>query len=474
MTETPAFEHRYRLALTAYVDAPGETGRSEAYLLGRQAVTDGLGLLELAVVHEHAVRSVRSGAPRADVDEIAMEFFLEALSNFDMAQRGYLEAQASARVERRQVELLSRLNQAVVALASVTGYAERVDAVVELSAMLVAGEPSAAGLFVDDGEWISAHPATDVTPDLRKAAANARTTRRTSLGPAAGSGWVLATPMGGPPGAQRGGLALWQLPAFSDEEVAVVEQFARYASMALDMASRFEQEHELAVNLQRALLPPAPQPVPGIHVAWRYVAAESRDIGGDWYDLLSTEKGEAVLVVGDVTGHDLRAAAIMGQLRLALQADVIDGHPPIEVLDRADRLLQRLHPDRMATVVYAVIDSDRRTLALSNAGHPPPILVSPDGTVTLMTTGRSVPLGVDAPGGRRRQATYALEPGATLILYTDGLIEDRAHGLEAGLERLMVALRAAAGEPETICEVALSIRRGVRSDDVCVLCARIE
>jgi hypothetical protein len=477
MAEAAAFAARYRDALCAHVKAPGEAGRSEAYELGRHAVSAGIGLLELAVAHQEALDVAVPADAGPAARAAAREFYLEALSTFDMAQRGYLEAQERARTERVHSDRLSRLNQAVVAVASVAGYTERLNATLEHARLLFGGSARSA-LFVDDSaELVRPQFGADVLSDLRVAGYKARLEERTHVETAewrgAGDGWLLATPIGEPGHLPRGALVIWRPEAFGDEDLAIAEQFARYASMALDMAARFEQEHELAITLQRSLLPPAPPDVPGVRVAWRYLPAEARDIGGDWYDVFNLDSGEVVLVVGDVMGHDLRAAAIMGQLRLSLQAYAIDGHPPAEVMNRADRLLQRIDPARLATVVYAVIDRPRRHLLLSNAGHPAPLRLDPDRTTSILTAGLSVPLGTDVEEVRHQQAQYVLNPGTRLLFYTDGLIEDRRRSVDEGLADLMKSLQAASGAPDEMCELTLAVRGDAR-DDVCVLCAVID
>lgn len=285
---------------------------------------------------------------------------------------------------------------------------------------------------------------------------------------------MLAVPVGSPPFFPRGALVIRRVTPFSDEEVTIVEQFTQYASMALDMAGRREQDHAMAVTLQHALLPRTLPKVRGLQVAWRYLPAEGREIGGDWYDVFNLENGEVAVVIGDVMGHDLQAAAIMGQLRLALQAYAIDGYSPSEVVDRSDRLLQLVDPARLATVAYIVIDPERRCLRLTNAGHPPPLLQAPDGTVTILTGGLSVPLGTDAADARHCQVEYPLQPGMRLLLYTDGLVETRQCDIGRGIDHIIDVLQSEPGNPDALCDAVLSVRTEAREDDICILCAVID
>lgn len=466
------FAVRYQQALGAYVKDPNEPGRSEAYELGRTAVGASLSLLDFAALHHQAVESVLS----QDLDEaarrVATEFFLEALSTFDMAQRGYLEAQERARSEREHAEKLRALNEAVVAITAVESFSERLANVSEYSARMVGAEGSGVILEGEPG----LEPADRLPPELFTLARRATTKRSTQVaavtqGP--DGRWAVAVPIGDGSEVVRGSLVLWRTDPFLSDEVALIEQFARYASMALDMSARFEREHELAITLQHAMLPPAPPDVPGLEVAWRYRPAQARDIGGDWYDVFNVDNGDVVLVVGDVMGHDLRAAAIMGQLRLALQAYAIDGYPPSEVVDRADRLLHRLDPALLATLAYGVLDRDRRHIVLSNAGHPPPLLIDSAGEATPLMGALSVPLGTDVSHVRHRQVEYELHTGERLLFYTDGLVEDRRRGFDEGLSQLISSLRGAPRTPEEVCDTALSVRGEYRMDDVCVLCAAI-
>lgn len=477
MAEPAAFAVRYHSALAAHAAAGGELGRAEAYSLGREAVGSGMSLLELAIVHNDAQSAVLGEGISSPARDAAMEFYLEAISTFDMAQRGYLEAQERARIEHRHAERLARLNEAVVAVSARVGHAERCAMILRQSLALFGSGQGA--LFVDGLELVDPPAGPQVIAELRSLAAKTRANEvpqvRSTMEEGVAVPFVLTVPLGEAAGRPpRGTLALCRDEAFSDEEVAIAEQFTRYGTLALDMATRLEQEHEMSITLQRALLPPAPPPVAGLEIAWRYLSAEARDIGGDWYDVFNLDNGDVVLVVGDVMGHDLRAAAIMGQLRLALQAYAIDGHSAPEVVDRADRLLQRIYAGGLATLAYVVIDADRRGLRLTNAGHPPPVLLSPDGGIEMLTGGLSVPLGTDARGARHREAGYPLEPGSRLLLYTDGLVEDRTTGLSEGFGRLVEAVRSGVSTPAELCERALEVRSTTRHDDLCIICVAVD
>jgi hypothetical protein len=479
MADTPeiaAFAQRYRAALSAYLAGPSEAGRSEAYQLGRQAVSAGVGILHLSVIHEDSTLAVLGEPAHAASRANAADFYLEALSTFDMAQRGYLEAQERARANRLHADRLSRLNEAVVAVASEADLVGKLNVAVRHAGHLV-DESSSAVIFGESVELVDTSASPLMRNDLRLVAGKVRYNERSLVEsvdwPETGHQQLLAVPIGGPQQVPSGAVLVWRNETYLDEDLAILEQFARYLSIAVDIAARLEREHELAIALQNALLPPEPPTLAGMEVAWRYLPAGAREIGGDWYDVFNLDNGEVVLVIGDITGHDLTAAALMGQLRLAVQAYAVEGYGPAEVIDRADRLMQRLDSDRMATIAYLLVNRTRDRITLSNAGHPPPVVISPSGATSLLTEALSVPIGIDLSEEPRPQVEYPLLPGTRLLLYTDGLIEDHRRPLDEGIDLLMNSLRSVSARPEQICEKALAIRREPR-DDVCVLCAAIE
>ena len=477
MTE-PAelFEEAYRSALIDYLALGDESGRVAAYELGRQAVSEGIGLLELAAMHRQVEAewlTRPSENLKADHAE-STQFFIEALSTFDMAQRGFWEAQERAAADRNHARQLQELNEAVVAITACPEYGRRLIETAERARALV-GADEAAIVPRDPRQSTLVAGTAAVPASLQE---RLWTTRG---GPAVIRGapsepvpW-LAVPLPLSSADGQGSIIVWGGPAeFGPTQEGLLTQLATFAAVSLDMSWRLEREHEAAVTLQESLLPVGLPAIDGLAVACRYLpATRGSEVGGDWYDVFNTDNGDTILVVGDVTGHDLRAAALMGQLRLALQAYAIDGHAPTEVLDRVDRLLQRLDDQRLATVVYVVLDRDGRRLRIVNAGHPPPLLVLPDGTATFLASGLSVPLGVDEAGLRHREATMMLPPGSRLLLYSDGLVEDRALAMQDGLASLLAAARNFAGSPEELCDRILATVQGERSDDICVLAVAV-
>lgn len=263
-----------------------------------------------------------------------------------------------------------------------------------------------------------------------------------------------------------------------DDAVMLVE-LARRAGTAIDHAQRFEHNRDIAETLQRALLTDLPT-TPGLGLAARYLpATHGLNIGGDWYDAFKQPDGGLVAVMGDVTGHGLRAAVMMSQLRTALRAYAVDGGTPGQLLTRLHVFLHHLQPDLYATAVIARFHPDESTVTWAAAGHPPPVLRTPGGGVRVLDAKPGAMLGIPLHQ-EIRDHTAELPPGSTLALYTDGLVERRAEGIDPGIRRLAEALgaqRAAdldrdlEGAADRILDPML--RDSQRDDDVCLLLCHV-
>ncbi|WP_240439384.1 PP2C family protein-serine/threonine phosphatase, partial [Streptomyces europaeiscabiei] len=226
----------------------------------------------------------------------------------------------------------------------------------------------------------------------------------------------------------------------ADDAFMLIE-LARRAGVALENARRFEHNRDIAETLQRALLTELPT-TPGLRLAARYLpATRGLNIGGDWYDAFRQPDGGLIAVIGDVTGHGLRAAVMMSQLRTALRAYAVDGKTPGQLLTRLHLFLHHLQPDLYATAVIARFHPQEPTLTWAAAGHPPPVLRSPDGRVRILDAKPGAMLGIPLHQ-EIADHTVPLPPGSTLALYTDGLVERRAQGIDPGIEQLASALEA--------------------------------
>jgi FixJ family two-component response regulator/anti-sigma regulatory factor (Ser/Thr protein kinase) len=259
--------------------------------------------------------------------------------------------------------------------------------------------------------------------------------------------------------------------AFSAEDTVVLQLAADRAGRAIERARRFQQEHETAVTLQRSLLPDRLPDVPGLALAARYLpGAAGTEVGGDWYDVIPLADGRVGIAMGDVVGRGIPAASLMGQLRNGLRAYAIEGHPPAAVLERLDRLVQSLNPGRMATLLYMVLEPDGRSATYSNAGHLPPLVVEEDRKPRLLGGVPGVPVGV-LPYASFEETSARLEPGSTLVLYTDGLVEERGISIEIRLDDLQRAAAIPFEGPNELCERLLQemLPEGPGVDDVAVL-----
>jgi PAS domain S-box-containing protein len=232
--------------------------------------------------------------------------------------------------------------------------------------------------------------------------------------------------------------------AFRDDELAVADEVATRAGLALDNARLFAQQRDLADGLQRSLLTAPPEP-DHMQVVVRYEsAAEAAQVGGDWYDSFMQPDGTTVVVIGDVIGHDTAAAAAMGQIRALLRGIAArTGDGPADILCGVDQVIETLRVDTTASAVVARIEQspDERErgitrLRWSNAGHPPPMVINPDGTVVVLSgIEADLLLGID-PNSARIESEISVDRGATVLLYTDGLVERRGQSLDEGLTRL--------------------------------------
>lgn len=275
--------------------------------------------------------------------------------------------------------------------------------------------------------------------------------------------------------------------SFTPDERSVLTTVARMLAQALSRAGAAETERELTDGLQRSMMPTLGPDIPGMSVAARYVpTGGGLQVGGDWYDLIPLPGGRFALVIGDVQGHDVRAAGLMGQLRIALRAYASEGHRPDAVLSRASRFLYGVTYDeesidlRFATCLYIEVDPETGTLEVARAGHPDPAVRMADGTVLTRHTAGGLPLGID-PDADYPTTRIVLEPGETMLICTDGLIETGGHDLDTGWRRIRRILESHDGDLEALADALVQGVHGPsshhtpgpladrREDDIAVL-----
>ncbi|MFF7453453.1 SpoIIE family protein phosphatase [Kitasatospora sp. NPDC008115] len=227
---------------------------------------------------------------------------------------------------------------------------------------------------------------------------------------------------------------------FSREDRTLYSAFAGILAQSLERARLYDTHHHRATELQRAMLPRTLPRLPGIASAARYLpSTEGMQIGGDWYDLLRLPDGRIGLVIGDVQGHNAEATAVMGQLRSGLRAYATDGHDPAATLARTSRLLAELDTELFATCLYLTLDPADGTLRAARAGHPAPVRVTEDARAVELDLPGGPPLGV-APDRPYPLAVEHLPPGETLLVYTDGLVEDREEDYDESVQRMLGGL----------------------------------
>ncbi|TWE21186.1 GAF domain-containing protein [Kitasatospora atroaurantiaca] len=270
---------------------------------------------------------------------------------------------------------------------------------------------------------------------------------------------------------------------FEGDDLSLAEELVARAALCIDNARRYTREHAMAVTLQHSLLPHGLPEQSALDVAYRYLPAQA-GVGGDWFDVVPLPGARVALVVGDVVGHGLHAAATMGRLRTAVHNFSTLDLPPDELLGHLDELVSRIDQDETATgsggavtgatCLYAIYDPVSRVCTMARAGHPPPALVHPDGTVEFPDLPAGPPLGLG--GLPFSSVELQLPEGSQLVLYTDGLIEDRERDIDDGLELLRGVLAHPSDRaPEDTCEAVLdALLPADPKDDIALLVARTQ
>lgn len=380
---------------------------------------------------------------------------------------------------RSGIDLLSDAATEVVGAPDPLGV---LDSICRSALKLVRAQGACAHLFdrldheVSEGLTATAGDVcvSEVTAEPHIASVRDRVTAE-HLGTVEADGQQIVVPLTTSEGNPIGGICLWApMAATAPSGDAVFSQLLRLAGVALEKATQLEYEHRLVLELQRSLLPRTVPKVPGATVSARYrPASVGVDVGGDWYDIFALPAGKFAFVLGDVAGHGVHAASIMGQVRMALRAYAMETEDPAEVVSRLNRLMTQLHTSEFTTLILCIWDPPTRTAQLVRAGHLPPLLVGEDGAALVETTG-SVPIGVDM------LSTYAtdrivVEPGTALMLFSDGLVERRGESLDAGLARLTALANEFDGHLDGLCDRLLANLAGrAIEDDVALLGIMVE
>lgn len=258
---------------------------------------------------------------------------------------------------------------------------------------------------------------------------------------------------------------------YGPDDLEFAEALARRTAVAIDNARMFARERSIAETLQRSLLPDRLPEIPGVHAAARYLPGTAEAVGGDWYDMFVLPGGNVGLAMGDVAGRGVPVASLMGQLRTSLRAYAMDGYPPADVVARINDVIE---PGQMATLVYLMLDPVTWTVTYSNAGHLPPLVAAPDGTVQFLEGG-TLPLG-STLAARRHEGISQLRPGSTVVLYTDGLVEERGVSIDVGLARLQDVMAGIAEEEnldQVLERIVATVPGATLTDDVAVLAVRV-
>ena len=473
---------------------------------------------EKEYVHQDGHRvPVLIGAAVLDRNPLRWASFVVDLTARQRAEQERAELLASARTARAEAdstrEQLDFLLRAGALVAAARDRDELLDHVAQLVVPSLADYcvvflPAADGMLCASAlthadparatmlAHLREHPISPAGPLLPQRAYTTGTTQLTPDVAAEMPAWARAEPdmisivklmhpqsaIGTPLLAAQGPLGVMVLgrgagrPRFAGSDVEMVEELARRLAVGLANADTFAREHAIAETLQRSLLPGALPQIPGLDLAVRYLpATEGADVGGDWYDAFPLAGGRAGLVTGDVAGHNIASASIMGQVRSLLRGYAIDNLDPARVLRRTNTAVTQLLPDVLASVVYAVLDPATGDLTYANAGHPPPLIATSTGHAEFLNDTAGTMLGA-CTDARFTTGHRQLPPGAALLCYTDGLIEDRRRDISEGLTILAETLQRSgpspAGQTCATVQAALLGTTG-RDDDVCILAARL-
>jgi serine phosphatase RsbU (regulator of sigma subunit)/anti-sigma regulatory factor (Ser/Thr protein kinase) len=502
------FRAAYASAFHDYVTAAaGEQGLERAYELGRTAVSEGLSMLDLAAIHHEslaeALALASSAEEHARAATAATEFAMESLSTFEMAQRGFREAQEAARLEKEHSGQLRGLADAALAIATARTVEELAE-LVSLNALQIIGAGRAVA-SLDSGGPRGVINDTIALPDeetqrgerhgmppLHRWVCEGGELVRLNgaeleehpfwsrVDPPRGTASWLAAPLMDRAGRNTGLLHLSDKRdgAFSANDEAILVQLAQIASVAIENLRLYEHEHDIAQTLQRSLLPPNLPEIPGVAVAARFrPAGEGDEVGGDFYDLFEMGRERWGIAVGDVCGKGAAAATVTALARYTLRATALHERRPSRILGVLNQALLRHEPDqRFCTVAYAAFEPERGKLEIVSGGHPPPLLLRDGEVQTLGSSGTILGIMDDPP---LTDSEVTLLPGDTVVFYTDGVTDAYAPERLLSPEQLAAALVECQGmsPPEVATHIeslALGGLEGPPRDDIAIVVLGLE
>lgn len=467
------------------VRLPDISGIEVCERLRADPATTALPIIQISAVAVEAVdraRGLNCGADAYLTEPIDRDVFLATIS----AALRYYRARQKAEITAARLTALTKVSLAINAADSF----DQLAVVTAIGATEIFGVPSGVLLMLPDGRvrrtvLRPGEPAPRVHGDRPELLHDLT---RLVLGDTAGTGvsilphekWreimpeavlsddvcvvLVRTKQGRPPvclSIGAGGVA-------GDDELNMARQLGQAAALAAEALRSYQDEHMIALTLQRSMLPSELPRIPGLDIAVRYEpASDQAEVGGDFYEVLELD-GRVLAAIGDIQGHSLQAAVVMAELRHALRAFADEGHGLVEISHRLNSVLKKYHRDTIATVCLLLIDPADGTVEIANSGHIPPLLAS-DGDAQYRKDGGLL-LGFvdDAEPAIDR---LVLEPGATLVLITDGLVEDRDTPLDVKLEELRLLVRAVEDDLEDFADRIL-FRFGAREDDVALLIVR--
>jgi CheY-like chemotaxis protein len=410
--------------------ALGLTQGADAYLTDPNEPEELLAMVMAALRYSRArQRAERTAALLTALTEVALD--ISAASTFDGLARA--AAAGAARIFTAEAVLVVQMPDGQIRRTS--------------ASRVLGGSPgvqASAAVTLSGADWLELIPDSTLRHDVCVAAMRPKADRP----PVA-----MAVDAAGVPG---------------EEELQILRQLVQLVALAVEALRSYAEEHTIALTLQRSLLPVALPEIPGLAMAYRYVpASDQAEVGGDFYEALRW-RDQVLVAIGDVQGHSLSAATVMGELRHALRAFAIEDHSPLAITGLVNEVLTRYHPGIIATLCVALLDPASGEVQIVNCGHMPPLLVTGPDAAYVGEGGLLLGLPMHEPHVERA----TLPPGGTLLLMTDGLVEDRRIFLDVNLEKLRLAAQEVSGADVEAFSNHLMSAFGPREDDVAMIAVR--